>query len=62
VERGLPVRPNAPPPDLNTQTNSGNVKMLDMQPGPLGPTAEAGNAKKPAGGAATATPAGGQQQ
>jgi len=53
VDRGLPVRPNAPPPDVNTQTASGNVKMLDMQPGPLGPSAEAGTAKKPAAGATT---------
>ena len=25
-ERGLPVRPNAPPPELNTQTEAGNPK------------------------------------
>lgn len=50
VERGLPVRPNAPPPEINTQTASGNTKMLDMQPGPLGPTAAAGNTSKPTGG------------
>jgi hypothetical protein len=50
VDRGLPVRPNAPPPEINTQTAAGNTKMLDMQPGPLGPTA-AGNTSKPAGGA-----------
>ncbi|MGA7460589.1 MAG: hypothetical protein WBW69_10210 [Candidatus Korobacteraceae bacterium] len=50
VERGLPVRPNAPPPEINTQTAAGNTKMLDMQPGPLGPTAGAGNTNKPAGG------------
>lgn len=49
VERGLPVRPNAPPPEINTQTAAGNTKMLDMQPGPLGPTAAAGNTNKPAG-------------
>ena len=51
VDRGLPVRPNAPPPEINTQTAAGNTKMLDMQPGPLGPTAAAGNTNKPAGGA-----------
>jgi len=51
VERGLPVRPSAPPPEINTQTAAGNTKMLDMQPGPLGPTAGAGNTSKPAGGA-----------
>ena len=70
VERGLPVRPNAPPPDLNTQTASGNVKMLNMQAGPLGPTAAAGNTTRPSGaGSATrpasggaASPPGGQQQ
>ena len=50
VERGLPVRPNAPPPEINTQTAAGNTKMLDMQPGPLGP-ATAGNTNKAAGGA-----------
>ena len=72
VERGLPVRPNPPPPEINTQTGAGNTKMLDMQPGPLGTTGGAGN--KPAGagaatngpggaaaGAAAAKPAGGQQ-
>lgn len=50
VERGLPVRPNAPPPEINTQTAAGNTKMLDMQPGPLGPAAAAGSSNKPAGG------------
>ena len=50
VERGLPVRPNAPPPEINTQTAAGNTKMLDMQPGPLGPGAAAGNGNKAAGG------------
>ena len=25
-QRGLPVRPNAPPPELNTQTEAGNTK------------------------------------
>ena len=38
VERGLPVRPNAPPPDINTQTAAGNTKMLDVEAGPLGPS------------------------
>ncbi len=50
VERGLPARPNAPPPEINTQTAAGNTKMLDMQPGPLGPTTGARNMNKPAGG------------
>jgi len=36
-ERGLPVRPNAPPPDVNTQTDAGNTKMLNVQVGPLAP-------------------------
>jgi len=62
VERGLPVRPNAPPPDVNTQTDAGNVKMLNMQPGPLGPTAGAGNPNKPAGGAAAPNLAGAEQR
>jgi hypothetical protein len=65
VERGLPVRPNAPPPDLNTQTAAGNTKMLDMQAGPLGPS---GNASKPSGGSgssgapSSSAPAGGEQK
>ena len=54
VERGLPVRPNPPPPEMNTQTGAGNTKMLDMQPGPLGPTGGAGN--KPAGAGAANPP------
>lgn len=37
VERGLPTRPSAPPPELNTETGAGNPKMLNMQPGPLPP-------------------------
>ncbi len=37
AERGLPVRPNAPPPDINTQTEAGNTKMLDVQVKPLTP-------------------------
>jgi hypothetical protein len=56
AERGLPVRPNPPPPEVNTQTGAGNTKMLDMQPGPLGASAGAGN--KPAGGSASANPGG----
>ena len=36
-ERGLPVRPNAPPPDVNTQTDAGNTKMLNVQVEPLAP-------------------------
>ena len=48
VDRGLPVRPNAPPPEINTQTAAGNTKMLDMQPGPLGPAAGASVPSKPA--------------
>jgi hypothetical protein len=62
VERGLPVRPNAPPPEINTQTAAGNTKMLDMQPGPLGPTAAAGSTNKPTGRAAPANTAGGEQK
>ena len=68
VERGLPVRPNAPPPEINTQTAAGNTKMLNMQPGSLGPTAGAGNPAKAAGSAMRAAgggatnPAGGQPQ
>ncbi len=38
-QRGLPVRPNAPPPDSNTQTEAGNPKMLDVQVKPLAPEA-----------------------
>jgi hypothetical protein len=36
-QRGLPVRPNSPPPDINTQTDAGNTKMLDVQASPLAP-------------------------
>ncbi|MGA3315592.1 MAG: hypothetical protein ABSC64_04035 [Candidatus Korobacteraceae bacterium] len=36
-QRGLPVRPNSPPPDINTQTDAGNTKMLNVQAGPLAP-------------------------
>lgn len=35
-DRGLPVRPSAPPSELNTQTESGNTKILYEQVGPLG--------------------------
>jgi hypothetical protein len=73
VERGLPVRPNPPPPDVNTQTEAGNVKMLNVEPGSLGETVGAGNKAggagapgNPAGGANAAaggaTPARGQQR
>ena len=50
AERGLPVRPNAPPPELNTQTGAGNPKILDEVPGPLPPGsagAEAGKSTAP---------------
>lgn len=57
VERGLPVRPHAPPAELNTQTAAGNTKMLDVQAGTLGPAA-GGTAGKQAGEAAPAKPAG----
>ncbi len=53
VERGLPVRPNSPSAEINTQTAAGNTKMLDMQAGPLGATA---------GGTKTATPAEGEEK
>jgi len=42
-QRGLPTRPSAPPPELNTQTESGNPKILNEVPGPLPP----GGSKKP---------------
>lgn len=48
VERGLPVRPNPPPADVNTQTAAGNTKMLDVQAGPLGPAGGEGGMAKPA--------------
>ena len=41
AERGLPTRPNAPPPELNTQTEAGNPKILNEVPKPL-PTGGAG--------------------
>lgn len=37
AQRGLPVRPNAPPPELNSQTGAGNPKILDETAGPLPP-------------------------
>lgn len=50
VERGLPVRPNPPAPDINTQTGAGNTKMLDVEAGPLGaPAGQSGMAKATAG-------------
>ena len=36
-QRGLPSRPGAPPAELNTQTESGNPKILNEVPGPLPP-------------------------
>ncbi len=42
-QRGLPTRPNAPPPELNTQTEAGNPKILNETPKPLPP----GGAQKP---------------
>jgi hypothetical protein len=48
AERGLPVRPNAPPPELNTQTGAGNPKILDEVPGPLPPGSAGAEAGKPA--------------
>jgi hypothetical protein len=49
AERGLPVRPNSPPPELEMQTGAGNPKILNEQPGPL-PPGEGGAAPKTAGG------------
>lgn len=60
VERGLPVRPNPPPHQVNTQTAAGNVKMLDVHAGPLGSEAEGGNSRQPGGKAPTAKFAGGE--
>jgi hypothetical protein len=37
VERGLPTRPSAPPPEVNLQTGSGNPELLHEVPGPLAP-------------------------
>jgi len=36
-QRGLPTRPNAPPPELNEQTEAGNPKLLNEVPKPLPP-------------------------
>jgi len=47
VERGLPVRPNSPPPEVDTQTAAGNTKMLDMQAGPLGAAPGGTSSEKP---------------
>ena len=48
AQRGLPVRPSAPPPELNTQTGAGNPKILDEVPGPLPPGGAGAEAGKPA--------------
>ena len=45
-ERGLPVRPNAPP-DVNTQTLAGNTKTLNIQPGELPPGTSETKEKRP---------------
>jgi len=37
AERGLPTRPNAPPPEVNLQTSAGNPELLHEVPGPLPP-------------------------
>ncbi len=42
-QRGLPTRPSAPPPEINTQTEAGNPKILNEVPKPLSP----GGTKKP---------------
>jgi hypothetical protein len=34
VQRGLPVRPNTPPPDFNAQTETGNPKPVQKQENP----------------------------
>jgi hypothetical protein len=36
-QRGLPTRPNAPPPEINTQTEAGNPKLLNEVPKTLPP-------------------------
>jgi hypothetical protein len=51
-QRGLPVRPNAPPPEVNTQTEAGNTKMLNVQVEPLlpessGPKGQKQESEKP---------------
>ena len=48
-ERGLQVRPNAPPPDINTQTDAGNPKMLDVQVKSLTPEASGAKNQKAEG-------------
>jgi hypothetical protein len=45
AERGLPVRPNAPPPELNSETGAGNPKILNETPGPLPPGGASATAK-----------------
>jgi hypothetical protein len=60
VERGLPVRPNPPPHQVNAQTAAGNVHMLDVHAGPLGPEAGGSSSRKPGGEATSAKPAGGE--
>jgi hypothetical protein len=35
AERGLPVRPKSPPPELNSQTGAGNPEILNETPGSL---------------------------
>lgn len=37
AERGLPVRPKSPPPELNSQTGAGNPEILNETPGSLPP-------------------------
>jgi hypothetical protein len=49
-QRGLPTRPNAPPPDLEEQTGAGNPKILNEQPGELPPGGGNGAGVKKAGG------------
>jgi len=44
AERGLPVRPKSPPPELNSQTGSGDREILNETPGSL-PPAGAGAAR-----------------
>jgi hypothetical protein len=43
-QRGLPTRPNAPPPEVNLQTGSGNPELLHEVPGPLGNTGKSAEA------------------
>ncbi len=60
VERGLPVRPNPPPPQVNTQTAAGNVEMLDVHAGPLGSETGANGSKKSGSETPSAKAAGGE--